>query len=315
MRTKTKLMVSAGLVGGAAAVAASGRRRGRSPLHELDRATENTQLAGEEHWLVSLDGAELFVTVSGPVDGPVVVLAHCWTGSRQVWAPVTKRLVAAGCRVVRWDQRGHGRSVAGRKGHSVDGLADDMATVMTELDLSDAVVAGHSLGGMTVQAFATHHHDVFHERVRAAVLVATAGHGLRNGLTRQLANLVRASFVERLFENPVAARLMVRSTFGRFAHRHHLETTAADFVATPAHVRHEFLTSVSGMDLREGIARIDVPTTILVGSLDTLTPPALSRSMAATIPGATLELLPGYGHMLPYEAPDIVADAVLAHVA
>ena len=83
---------------------------------------------------------------AGPEDGPVVVLAHCWTGSQQVWAPVARRLVAAGCRVVRWDQRGHGRSRAGHKGHSIEGLADDLASVLDQLDLHDVVLAGHSMG-------------------------------------------------------------------------------------------------------------------------------------------------------------------------
>lgn len=315
MRRGTKLLVGAGVVGGAVVLGTRrGRAAARAVLDELDHATETEHLAGEERWVVSHDDAELYVTLSGPEDGPVVVLAHCWTGSRQVWAPVARRLVAAGCRVVRWDQRGHGQSRAGHKGHSVEGLADDLATVVSQLDLHDVVLAGHSMGGMTIQAFATHHHELFHERTRGVVLVSTSAHSLDNPLHRQAKSLIRSAYVERLFENPAAGRMMVRSTFGRAAHRHHLETTAADFVATPPSVRAEFLQAFMTMDLRDGIAKIDVPTNILVGSRDTLTPVPLSRSMAATIPGSTLEVLPGYGHMLPYEAPEVVADAILAHV-
>ncbi|HET8618358.1 MAG TPA: alpha/beta fold hydrolase, partial [Acidimicrobiales bacterium] len=63
------------------------------------------------------DGARLAVTDAGDritLGGPApVVLAHCWTGSRAVWAPVARRLVAAGHRVVLYDQRGHGASTAG----------------------------------------------------------------------------------------------------------------------------------------------------------------------------------------------------------
>lgn len=315
MRRVTKVTIGAAVVGGAVLVGTRrGREAARAVLDELDQATETEHLVGEERWIISHDGAELFVTVSGPHDGPVVVLAHCWTGSRQVWAPVARRLVAAGCRVVRWDQRGHGQSRAGHKGHSIEGLADDLATVVTELDLQDVVLAGHSMGGMTVQAFATHHHDLFHERTRGVVLVATAAHRPSNLAEERMADLLAMSSVERLLEHPGTGPLLMRSTFGRQAHPHHLRATHADWTATPPAVRLEFRRAMQAMDLREGIARIDVPTTILVGSRDALTPVPLSRSLAATIPGSTLEVLPGYGHMLPYEAPDIVSDAVLAHM-
>lgn len=314
---RTTVIGGALVAGGVVAVVAT--RRGRAAtarvLHELDHAAHSPELDGLEHELVSPDGGRLAVTVAGPEDGPVVVLAHCWGGSRQTWAPVSRRLLAAGCRVVRWDQRGHGRSEAGHKGHSVEGLADDLATVMTGLDLRDAVLVGHSMGGMTVQAFATHHHDLFHERTRGVVLVATAGFGMSNPLNSRAPDLIRSARVERLFERPGTGRLLVRSTFGRTAHPHHVEVTRADFVATPQPVRADFAVSMAAMDLRDGIAKIDVPTTILCGSRDTLTPLPLSRALARTIPGSHLEVLAGLGHMLPYEAPDAVAEAVLARTA
>jgi pimeloyl-ACP methyl ester carboxylesterase len=311
---RTTVIGGALLVGGAVVVVATSRGRTTAArvLHELDHAAHSSDLDGAEHELVSLDGARLAVTVAGPEDGPVVVLAHCWGGSRQTWAPVSRRLLAAGCRVVRWDQRGHGRSDAGHKGHSVEGLADDLATVMSGLELHDAVLVGHSMGGMTVQAFATHHHELFHERARGVVLVATAGFGMTNPLNARIPDLVRSARVERLFERPGTGRLLVRSTFGRGAHPHHVEVTRADFVATPQPVRAEFVASIQAMDLRDGVAKIDVPTTILVGSRDTLTPVPLSRALARTIPGSHLEVLAGLGHMLPYEAPDTVAEAILA---
>lgn len=314
---RRRQVLVAGVLGlGVAAVVASRRagRRATPELDDVDQAAHSDELAGEDHLLISHDGAELAVTAAGPVDGPVVVLAHCWTGSQNTWAPVARRLVAAGCRVVRWDQRGHGRSVAGHKGHSVEGLADDLATVVEQLGLRDVVLVGHSMGGMTVQSFAAHHHDLFHERTRGVVLVATAPHGHRNPALARMRDLVASARVERLFERPGTGAVLVRATFGRQAHPHHVEVTRADYVATPAAVRSDFLLAMRTMDLREGIARIDVPTIVLVGSLDTLTPVPMSRTLAATIPGARLEILPGYGHMLPYEAPDVVAEAVLDQV-
>lgn len=318
MERATKLVLGLGAAGAGLAVGYRLRGRARAVaeavLDELDLAEHSDDLEGEEVRLTSHDGGELAVHLAGDEEGPVVVLAHCWMGSRDTWAPVARRLLAEGCRVVRWDQRGHGRSVAGEKGHSIEGLADDLATVVERLALRDAVLVGHSMGGMTIQAFATHHHEAFHAATRGVVLVATAGHGLRNALNSRSPDLIKAAYVERLFERPGVGRALVRSTFGRTAHPHHLEATRAHLLATPGHVRAELATSMFAMDLREGNARIDVPTTILVGSRDTLTPVAAARSLARTIPGSDLRVLPGLGHMLPYEAPDLVAEAVLERV-
>lgn len=316
MRGRRAALGGVAVLAAVAVVVVATRRRRRSigSVPDLDHAGHTADLEGDEVELTGPDGSTLAVHLAGDPEGPVVVLAHCWTGSRHTWAPVTRRLVAAGCRVVRWDQRGHGRSVAGHMGHSIEGLADDLATVLDELDLDDVVLVGHSMGGMTVQSFATHHHDEFHRRTRAVVLVATAAHGVRNAFNAKARELVQHARVERMLSHPPTGQLFIRSTFGRRAHPHHVEATRADFVATPGEVRGDFAAAMQAMDLREGIARIDVPTTILVGSRDTLTPVPLSRSLATTIPGARLEVLPGCGHMLPYEAPDDIVDAVLTYV-
>ena len=64
------------------------------------------------------------------------------------------------------------------------------------------------------------------------------------------------------------------------------------------------------MDFRAGLASVAVPTTVVVGSRDVLTPPRLGRALAAAIPGARLVELPGAGHMLPYEEPDRLAEII-----
>ncbi len=92
----------------------------------------------------------------------------------------------------------------------------------------------------------------------------------------------------------------------------HLIVTRDLFVACPPEARAGFLSAMQAMDLREGIAAIGVPTTVMVGSRDQLTPPALAAELAQTIPGAELVTLPDAGHQLPLEAPDDVARELLA---
>jgi pimeloyl-ACP methyl ester carboxylesterase len=215
---------------------------------------------------------------------------------------------------VRWDQRGHGKSEAGELGHTLEGLALDLATVLDELDVRDAVLAGHSMGGFTIQGLASHHPDVLRDRARALVLVATASHGLRRSPLAQQPALLSHALMQRCAQHPRLGTALVRGTFGRGAHPHHVERTRADFAATAPHIRRAFVEGFLQMDNRQALATLDLPTTVLVGRRDTLTPMPMNRELARSIPGARLHELPGLGHMLPYEAPDDVAAAILAHL-
>lgn len=290
------------------------RRRHHESLEPEDKAVED-DLPGESLWIDTTDGGELYVTRSGPPRAPIVVLAHCWTGSRQTWAPVARRLIEAGCQVVRWDQRGHGRSVAGASGYTLESLADDLAAIVRDLDIHGAVLAGHSMGGMTVQSLATHHPRLFHERVSSVVLVSTAAHGVDNPMIVRAVPVIGSETLRRIARPPVLGKAVVRGTFGPWAYWNHLQLVTQDFIDTPSTVTTQFGQAMLGMDLREGIKGIRVPTTILVGSHDTLTPPPLARRMAALIPEARLHLIYGVGHMMPLENAATVANTILAQLA
>ncbi len=80
--------------------------------------------------------------------------------------------------MVLYDQRGHGASTRGTAPLAIETLAHDLATVLDATDLRDAVLAGHSMGGMTIMSLATHRPDVLKERAKATVLVATAATSL-----------------------------------------------------------------------------------------------------------------------------------------
>ena len=130
------------------------------------------------------DGAELAVwdlEGDGP-DAPVVVLPHCWGCSHEIWLPVARRLRAQGFRVVLYDQRGHGASTRGTAPLAIETLAHDLTAVLDATDVRDVVLAGHSMGGMTIMSLATYRPDVFKERAKATVLVATAATSLGDRL-------------------------------------------------------------------------------------------------------------------------------------
>ena len=275
-------------------------------------------VARPDHQVVTTsDGAKLAVwDLPGASPGaPVVVLPHCWGCSHEIWIPVARRLQEQGHRVVLYDQRGHGISTRGGADLAVETLAHDLEAVLEATDVRDVVLAGHSMGGMTVMSLATYRAPVLQERAKAVVLVATAATAVRIGPgSPELSGAVIASpFVNRALQSK-NGHLLVRTVFGTKPVRAHMELTRDVFAACDGSVRGDFAVSLGRMDLLEGIAGIDRPTTVMVGSRDTLTLPKKADQMVATIPGARLVTLKGRGHMLPLEDPDSVADEIVRAV-
>jgi len=297
-------------VAGAAVIRATGRRWRAA---EDPSAGRRLDVHTARHFKVHRpDGAVLDGVAAGPADGPLVVLSHCWTGTRATWEPVAARLVERGCRIVLYDQRGHGASTPGTGPLTVDGLGDDLAAVLEAVDARDAVLAGHSMGGMTVLALAVNRPEVVAERVRALVLAATAGFGVAAGLLAAPVGLVTGS---RTVDRVLAGRLgpaLCRGSVGRRPSRAHLIATRDGWLSLAPDVRRRFLHGMQAMDFRAGLGTVTVPTTVVVGSRDLLTPPRLGRGIAAAVPGARLVEVPGAGHMLPYEEPDLLADLIVS---
>lgn len=262
---------------------------------------------------IGADGTELAVAIAGPADATTTfVLAHCWTGDRRIWAPVA-RLLAEEHRVVTWDHRGHGASTIGDAGLTIDALADDVRAVLEHVDATDAVLVGHSMGGMASQAFAIRHPEVARRRLRGLALVATACDSVaRTPVVKVLLPGLRAPGVTWTLALPRVGPALVRWTVGEIACISHLHAVRETFVATPASTRDALAMAMSAMDLSDGLPAIDLPVTVVSGTRDLLTPPARSRRIVELIPGARLEVIPGAGHMLPCEAPGRLAEILLA---
>ena len=264
------------------------------------------------------DGAQLAVwdLEGGGPDAPIVVLPHCWGCSHEIWLPVARRLREQGSRVVLYDQRGHGASTRGTAPLTIETLAHDLTAVLEATDVHDAVLAGHSMGGMTIMSLATHRPDVLRERAKATVLVATAATRLGTGSARgaQVANaLVASALVTRAMQSK-NGHVFVRGAFGEKPVRSHMDLTRDLFGGCHGAVRGEFLLSMSTMDLLEGVATMEVPTTVMVGTRDALTLPKKADQIVATVPGARLVTLQNRGHMLPLEDPDAVTDEIVRAV-
>jgi len=313
MKKRSLLLGAAAATAGAVAAAVVADRRWT--VNDGDCGLDECAVPAEGQSLTvrTDDGADLAVTVLGPADGPTVTLSHCWMGAREVWAPVARRLADAGRRVVLYDQRGHGSSTVGSDGFTIKRLGDDLRAVIEAVDAQDAVIAGHSMGGMTVMSLATHHPEVITDRGKAVVLVATGATGLTRG--PRLDRVNQRVLASRAFERAMASgfgHALVRSAVGRTARRRDMVVTRDWVVRCAPEARVGWLAAINGMDVTPGLEKIDKPTTVLVGTWDTLTPVRYAKQIADAVSGAKLEVLPGFGHMLPLEAPDEVAAAILA---
>ena len=306
---KRHLVIAAGVTAAAVVAARATRRPPAWATVDDPLGPEGVALPpGARRTITTDDDARLEILVAGPEDGPTVVLSHCWTGSMDLWGAVARRLVADGHRVVLYDQRGHGSSTLGRAPLTVDRLGDDLRAVLETLDVRDAVLAGHSMGGMTIQALAANHADVVAERARGIVLAGTAAHVSRLPVPAAVAHAIlgdrRTASIEA--RDPWSMRRM----FGDAVHRSHVDAARQALLATTGDARAGCLVAMTRMDYRSGLARIGVPTVVLVGSKDRLTAPARARVLAAAIPSARLELLEGIGHMLPLEVPEVLAATI-----
>jgi pimeloyl-ACP methyl ester carboxylesterase len=322
-RSLLALGAAATLVGGAVAYKKVAAARARDQQDHTPPAGDASPGADAEDlgWgalappssinLHTADGADLALWDIG--EGPTVVLPHCFGCTHAIWVPVARRLVESGHRVVLYDQRGHGASTRGTAPLTIETLADDFAAVLTVRDVEDAVLAGHSMGGMTIMALAAHRPEVLAARARAIVLVATAAADLGSGALGAewfAANLIASPAVSLALRSPAGHRF-VRGVFGTDPARAHMDLTRTLFADTTPQVRAGFLSSMSTMNLLEGIASIGIPTTVIVGSRDRLTSPARAEQMLRAIPGARLVTLPGRGHMLPLEDADAVTGEIV----
>ncbi|MFI8189806.1 alpha/beta fold hydrolase [Streptomyces sp. NPDC085946] len=268
---------------------------------------------------LSADGARLHVEVHGPEGAPAVVLAHGWTCSTAFWAAQIRAL-SADHRVVAYDQRGHGRSPAS-PACSTDALADDLEAVLAAALApgEKAVVAGHSMGGMTVMAASAR--AGFREHAAAVLLCSTGSSELVAGSTvlPMRAGPLRTWLTRHVLGSraplgpvtPLARRILKYGTMGPGSAPHMVEACARIVHACPRAVRHSWSQVLDLLDLDHAVRELAVPAAVVVGTADRLTPPAQSRALAAALPQCLgLTELPGIGHMTPVEAPDLITGKI-----
>jgi pimeloyl-ACP methyl ester carboxylesterase len=283
-------------------------------------------LAGEPIAATSPDGTRLHAEVFGDDGSPTIVLIHGWTEGIRLWAYVIPQLTARGLRVVAYDLRGHGRSGRPPGGDfSLARFGDDVEAVLAAAGgpAELTVVAGHSLGAMSIAAWAERH-DV-RARVSGAALLDTALGGVIAGNLvfpkPQLPVSVREAIARHLFlgstapipdiSSPIGHAMIRYFAFGPQASPGQVAFYERMLIECPPDVRSGAGLAMMDMDLYQALERLTVPTLVVVGELDRLTPPAQARRIAEELPQLTeLIVLPQTGHMGPLERPAELSNAL-----
>lgn len=245
------------------------------------------------------DSTTLCVDVWG--SGRPVVLLHAWGLDAHMWNGQLPALLGAGFQVVTIDQRGHGRSGRSPDDYELDTMAADVLGVIDTLDLHDAVLIGHSMGG-AVAAHTLGGRGT--PRVGQAVLSAPITPCLTIGPDNQLGLPAEALAANRAAMAADIAGWLSANRAGYWGVGEdrwplHTRYTVDSIARTPLPVLLATNEAITSADLRSDVAAITVPTLVIQGDHDLSAPLAVTgHPTAALLPDGRLSVIEGAGHGL-----------------
>jgi pimeloyl-ACP methyl ester carboxylesterase len=241
--------------------------------------------------------------------GPVVVLLHGFPLSRAMWQ---EQLSGIGSiyRVIAPDLRGHGNSPVPDGVYTMDAMADDVVELFETLEIAGPVVVGGlSMGGYVALSLVAR----YPTRVRALMLMDTRA-GADTPEAAQGRDASAKAVLAADSATPVVDAMLPR-LFCKLTLEQHPERVEPMRAIMQRISPQGIAGALRGMacrpDRRGDLPKIAVPTLVLVGEEDVITPPAEAKAMAESIPNARLELIPHAGHMAPYENPSVANAAIL----
>jgi len=238
-------------------------------------------------------GMYYFEYLEGEVIGPPVLLLHGVGGTHLSWPPEVRRL--KGVHVYALDLPGHGKSDQQGGLQQIDAYARQVSDWMAGLGMSPALVIGHSMGGAVALRLAA----LYPEQVSALGLVSTSARFTVNPAL--MGDAANSTTFHRATAN------IVRWSFAESAPPKLVETALLRMNESRPSVLLGDLQACDRFDACDFLGRIQVPSLVVCGKEDRMTPLRQSQYLADSIPGARLEIVPDAGHMVMLEQPAVTA--------
>ena len=301
-------------IGGAAMVVATGIPltvfAGQSKPASAPAPQRQNQGEAQMNTITTNDGIRIFYKDWGT--GPTVVFSHGWPLNADAWDPQMLFLGQNGYRVIAHDRRGHGRSSQPWNGNNMDTYADDLGTLLDQLDLKNITLVGHSTGGGEVVRYIGRHGT---KRISKAVLIGavpplmlktetnpdglqlSAFDEIRAGVTADRSQFFKDLTIPFYGYNKPDAKISqgVRDAFW-------LQGMQVSIIGA-----YDCIKAFSETDFTEDLKKVDVPTLILHGDADQIVPIQASALLSAKlIKNSSLRVYPGAPHGMCTTLPDKV---------
>jgi pimeloyl-ACP methyl ester carboxylesterase len=256
----------------------------------------------------TINNATMHYVEKGNPSGMPVVFLHGFPFSHEMWNPQLE-VVGTTHHAIAYDLRGHGESDVGDGQYTIESHVDDLIELLNHLHIVKTVVVGLSMGGyITLRALERNP-----ERFLAAVLCDT-----RSEADSDEAKLRRAATIAEVKKDGSAhfAEGFVKAVFATeslTARPDVVSNTRVIMERTPAlSIAGTLLALAARTDTTASLAAISIPTLILVGELDGITPPAACRAIHERIRNSEFFMVPGAGHLSNLENPDFFNQKLLS---
>lgn len=274
-------------------------------MSNSNHAAQAVNQAQASSYITTQDGVQLYYKDWGPKDGQVVTFSHGWPLNSDSWESQMMFLADKGYRVIAHDRRGHGRSSQPWEGNDMDHYADDLATVITTLDLKDVTLVGFSTGGGEVARYIGRHGT---DRVKKAALISAVPpmmlmtEDYPGGLPIEVFDGLRTASLDnrsQLYRDIASGPFFGFNRDGAKVSQGLIDSFWVQGMQAGHKNTYDCIAAFSATDFRTDLIAFDVPTLIVHGDDDQIVPiDASAHAAAKLVQNAELIVYPGAPHGL-----------------
>lgn len=241
--------------------------------------------------------------------GPTIIFLHGISGNKEIWIPQLK-LFSKQFRTISWDARGYGQTEPIKKLFDFDQFASDLYELTKRLKLGQIILCGHSMGGRIALDFTEKHPKLVN-----SLILANTFFGYDESFTK----IQRLGFLEKrkrpLKDDGLTLRQFGKKIIPQMIGPNACKSVEEKILQTILTLNvQSYLNTVESMVMYERVCDLEsikVPTLIVAGSKDAITPPTISVQMNRKIKNSKLFVIEGSGHFANLEAPKLFNEAVL----